>query len=308
MIQGKVIELNRVTNKNGYLFLHVRLQKPDGSIEDFHTWKFENNFEVGDVIRALASPPRPHIRDSLSLVNNEGIEHPELFNIANLGKVDIRTTAKSHYEFGEEVTGKVIENTGWRDAMDMTFYFAMLELPDGKRIEVSLEASQQIGAWITGTVGNSVFSQTKDLRSLGFGNLGGMPMLCHVRQVPPPGTRLEKSSVVTLALGDDEIQSRNYFLYGHLGFDQLWKNTLEILTTHPLPAGADIRVETAKRTRLARTIREEIGNAVIENAPYGRQGIFPEEARDSITGFIGKALNEGLLQNDSRPIPSRAPR
>lgn len=310
-IQGKIIEHNSVTDADGHIFSHVRLEKPDGTIEDFHVHRYQVNFHVGDVIRALVFPPTPHIRDSFSLVNKEGIEYPQLSNIANLGKVDIGTTERSHYEFGEEITGKVIENTGQADAMDMMFYFAVLELTDGKRIEVSLERSQQIGTWITGTVGNSVFSQRgdnkKDLLSLGFGNLGGMPMLRHIRQVPPPGTTPEKSGVVTLALGDDEIQSRDYFLYGHLGFDQLWKNTLNILTAQPVPAGADIRIESAKRTRLARTIREEIGHAAIVNAPYGRQGMFPEEARDLIIGFIDRTLTEGLLKNDSGVALSSKP-
>lgn len=193
-IQGKVVDLHYEIGERDFEFAVIRLETADGAQKIFHAFKPQINFETGDVIRAISAPVRPNIRDSLSLVNADGVEHPSLFNVHNFGKVDVGTTRRSHYKFGEKIRGQVTEDLGSRFSMDWDFHFARLRLEDGSVIKVTLpDGCIPEGLWIEGTVGNSVFANDGDgqgspggLLSLGFGNLGGMPLLFNVHTVPAP--------------------------------------------------------------------------------------------------------------------------
>lgn len=194
IIQGKVEELRDETSERGFKFAYVRLSLPDGREQQCHLLKGEVNFEKGDVIRSICAPVRPGHRDGVSLVNQQGIEHPNLFNVSNLGKVDVGSAQRTHFEFGERLTVKVVEHCGRCDAMDWLFHFAKVQLEDGSTIKMTFpDGPPRKDSWIQGTIGNSVFSAEGDekgspggLMSAGFGNLGGMPLLFDVREVPEP--------------------------------------------------------------------------------------------------------------------------
>lgn len=66
---------------------------------------------------------------------------------------------QTHYEFGTELEGEIIENTGMGDFGDWTFYFSKIKLDDGNEIEITLpNGPENVGSRIKGTVGPSVFA------------------------------------------------------------------------------------------------------------------------------------------------------
>ena len=188
-IQGRVLDIDikeNVLDGAGFPSRKkhqiLTLELVDGSVIErrIQSDKDDDSIEIGNVLRAVDTKadhnhPKPLYRI------------PHIFNVFNRGIVDIDSKVRTHFEAGTVLSGVVTENTGFRDNLDWGFYFSKVQLDDGAEIEVTLPEGQiPEGTRIKGVVGNSVYNRDKQLMSAGFGNLGGMTLLCKVEQTSKP--------------------------------------------------------------------------------------------------------------------------
>jgi hypothetical protein len=191
-IQGRVLSIDVQDgtakgmyglNMDGMKHKILSIEFPNGAISDrlVTTKEDDNSIEVGHVLRAVDL--KPNHSDS---VINDIYRNPSLMHIVNLGNTAIDSKQRTHYEAGTNLSGVIIENTGYSPTLDWDFYFSRIRLDNGDEIEVTLPEGQiQEGTRITAKVGYSSHTPEKELFSLGFGNLAGMPLLCDVKEASP---------------------------------------------------------------------------------------------------------------------------